>query len=63
MQIRNRNGMIHTATTPPAMTTADLDDLDLIDDPGDDDDSDSYPDWYDHPSLSASERNSLMGAR
>jgi|688.fasta_scaffold29790_7 hypothetical protein len=45
------------------MTTADLDDLDLIDDPGDDDDSDSYPDWYDHPSLSASERNSLMGAR
>jgi hypothetical protein len=48
------------------MTTADLDDLDLINDPGDDDndnDSDGYPDWYDHPSLSAAERNSLMGAR
>jgi hypothetical protein len=46
------------------MTLQDLDDLDLITDPGDDDnDGDSYPDWYDHPSLNASERNSLMGAR
>jgi hypothetical protein len=30
----------------------------------DDDQPDEYPDWYDHPSLTAAERNpSLVGAR
>jgi hypothetical protein len=43
--------------------TTDFDDWDPCDPDDSDDDSDGYPDWYDHPSLSAAERNSLMGAR
>jgi hypothetical protein len=43
--------------------TTEFDDWDPCDPDDSDDDSDGYPDWYDHPSLSAAERNSLMGVR
>jgi hypothetical protein len=42
---------------------ADPSDWETLDDPSDDDSDGGYPDWFDHPSLSAEERNSLMGAR
>jgi len=46
------------------MTLQDLIYWDLDDDGPDADPDDEYPDWYDHPSLSAAERNpSLVGAR
>ena len=31
------------------------------DDPTDDDQPQEYPDWYDHPSLTAEERNPSLG--
>ena len=47
-------GLHHSPVTPTLYAPTD-------DDPTDEDQPQEYPDWYDHPSLTAEERNPSLG--